>query len=158
MRSEPSTLLPEKARSVWRLQAFFESLLVALLPIIYGVLLYFFEWPLWILFVLIGFYFFVITFTIIILPPLRWKRWKYEVSEREIELQFGVLIVKRQLIPMTRLQHVDTEQGPLLRKYKMADVTITTAATSHRIPTLSLEVADELRDRIGALAAVAHDE
>jgi uncharacterized protein len=158
VRGAPSTLLSVKARSVWRLQAFFESLLVALLPITYGVLLNFFDLPVWILFTLIAIYFLYIFITVIFLPPLRWKRWKYEVLESEIDLQFGVLIVRRQLIPMTRVQHVDTEQGPLLRRYKMADVTITTAATSHRIPTLSLEVAEELRDRIAALAAVAEDE
>ncbi|WEG18411.1 PH domain-containing protein [Alkalihalophilus pseudofirmus] len=158
MRAAPSTFLPEKARSVWRLQAFFESLLVALFPIAYGVLIYFFDFPLWILFSLIGFYLIFVLITVFILPPIRWRRFTYDVLEGEVDIQFGVLIVRRQLIPMTRVQHVDTEQGPLLRRYKMADVTITTAATSHRIPTLSVEVADELRDRIARLAAVAYDE
>ncbi len=158
MRSEPSQTLSKLALPVWRLQAFLESLLVALIPIGYGILLYFFSLPLWILWVMIGcFILFVILFVIII-PPIRWKRWRYEVSEHEIDLKHGVFIVKRTLIPMTRVQHVDTEQGPLLRKYKLAVVSISTAATVHRIPSLTLEVADELRDRIAVLAAVAEDE
>ncbi len=96
--------------------------------------------------------------TVIIIPPIRWKRWRYDVLTDEIDLMHGVFIVKRTLIPMTRVQHVDTEQGPLLRKYKLAVVSISTAATVHRIPSLTIEVADELRDRIAELATVAEDE
>ena len=32
---------------------------------------------------------------------------------------------------MVRVQHVDTEQGPILRKYDLSSITISTAATSH---------------------------
>ena len=63
-------------------------------------------------------------------------RWRYEVRESEIELQHGIFIVKRTLIPMVRVQHVDTSQGPILRKYDLAEITISTAATNHTIPAL----------------------
>lgn len=59
---------------------------------------------------------------------------------------------------MVRVQHVDTDQGPILRRYKMAAVSITTAATTHKIPTLFIEDADSLRDQIAALASVQEDE
>ncbi|WP_100407270.1 PH domain-containing protein [Bacillus solitudinis] len=158
MRSLPSQQISVKALPAWRLQAFFESLLFALLPIGYGVLLYFFSFPYWILWTLIGLYLLLVIMTVFILPSLRWRHWRYDVLEQEIDLQHGVFIVKRTLIPMTRVQHVDTEQGPLLRRYKLAAVSISTAATVHKIPSLTLEIADELRDRIAALASVAEDE
>lgn len=158
LRPEPSKSLSRKALPAWRLQAFVESLFVALVPIAYGVLLYFFQFPFWILWGLIGCYLLYLFLFVYLLPPLRWKRWRYDVLAEEIDLKHGVFIVKRTLIPMSRVQHVDTEQGPLLRRYQLAAVSISTAATVHRIPSLTIEVADELRDRIAQLAAVAEDE
>ena len=85
-------------------------------------------------------------------------RWRYEVRESEIELQHGIFIVKRTLIPMINVEHVDTAQGPILRKYNLAEITISTAATNHTIPALVMEEADELRSRISALARVAEED
>ena len=95
---------------------------------------------------------------IVLFPKIRWLRWRYEVRESEIELQHGLFIVKRTLIPMVRVQHVDTSQGPILRKYNLAGITISTAATNHTIPALVMEEADELRSRISVLARVAEDD
>lgn len=95
---------------------------------------------------------------IFLLPNLRWKRWRYEIFEQEIYIQHGILIVKRTLVPMIRVQHVDTKQGPILKKYKLASLTISTAATTHEIPALHEEVASELRDRISGLARVDEDD
>ncbi|MFC0470224.1 PH domain-containing protein [Halalkalibacter kiskunsagensis] len=158
MRLEPSQFLSEKALPVWRLRAFLESLFVALVPIAYGIIIYFFSVPLWILWILLSGYIIYVVLTVVIIPPLRWKRWRYDVLADEIDLQRGFFIRKRTLIPMSRVQHVDTEQGPLLRKYKLAAVSISTAATVHQIPSLTIEIADELRDRIAELAAVVEDE
>ncbi|WP_332693161.1 PH domain-containing protein [Halalkalibacter lacteus] len=158
MRLEPSQFLSEKALPVWRLRAFVESLFVALVPITYGIIIYFFSVPLWILWILLSGYIIYVVLTVVIIPPLRWKRWRYDVLADEIDLQRGFFIRKRTLIPMSRVQHVDTEQGPLLRRYKLAAVSISTAATVHQIPSLTIEVADELRDRIAELAAVVEDE
>jgi uncharacterized protein len=66
--------------------------------------------------------------------------------------------VKRTLVPMVRVQHVDTVQGPLLRKYGLATITISTAATTHEIPALDMFEADNLRSSISALARVAEDD
>ena len=40
---------------------------------------------------------------------------------------------------MIRVQHVDTVQGPILRKYQLASVIVNTAATAHEIPALRRE-------------------
>ncbi|MDY7222289.1 PH domain-containing protein [Halalkalibacterium halodurans] len=159
MRPAPEQTISKKALPVWRIQASLKSILVLLLPVGYMIARYFFAglplWPLWPLLALFVLYVIVSVF---IYPIVLWRKWRYDVLEQEIDLQYGVLIVRRTLIPMTRVQHVDTEQGPLLRKYQLAAVTISTASSVHRIPALSLEVADRLRDRIAVLAAVAEDE
>ena len=138
--------------ALWKRRYFYLSAIGA------GVLAYIFEGPWWIyvvasVVVIIFAYFFIYLF-----PKVRWMRWRYEVRESEIELQHGIFIVKRTLIPMVRVQHVDTSQGPILRKYDLAEITISTAATNHTIPALVMEEADELRSRISALARVAEDD
>ncbi len=98
-----------------------------------------------------------VPFWVWLVPQVRWRRWRYAVSDRDIELQHGILIVTRTLIPMSRVQHVDTRQGPILRHYGLASVAVATAAGTKEIPALAVEVADALRDRIAALAGVADD-
>jgi len=92
-----------------------------------------------------------------VVPKVRWMRWRYEVSEDEVYLRHGLFIRRRVLIPMTRVQHVDTKAGPLLRAFGLSTVTVATAGGEHEIPALSDEVADHLRDRIAVLARVTED-
>ena len=73
-------------------------------------------------------------------------------------MQHGVFVIERTLVPMVRVQHVDTTQGPLLRKYQLATIYISTAATRHEIPAIDLQEAEELRHSISALARVAEDD
>jgi len=93
-----------------------------------------------------------------LIPKLRYRRWRYEIYEQEIYIQHGILIVTRTIIPMIRVQHVDTKQGPILKMYKLATVSISTAATTHEIPALVEKDASSLRDRISTLAMVDEDD
>jgi len=155
---EPEKRISERALTVWRISGCIHFFIVFLIAGGFVALTLIFKWPVWIIgailiFILIyGFLF------IYLLPLLRWKRWRYEVREQEIELQHGVFIVKRTLVPMIRVQHVDTQQGPILRKYELATVTVSTAATIHEIPALQLEEAEELRLFISRLARVADED
>lgn len=92
------------------------------------------------------------------LPGLRWKRWRYSIDRNEIDLKRGIWIVRRTLIPLSRVQHVDTRQGPLLRYWRLASVTISTAATTHEIPALDEERADRVRDIISTYARLAGED
>jgi uncharacterized protein len=79
-----------------------------------------------------------------VVPELRWRRWRWDLT------------VRRTLIPMTRVQHVDTTSDVVDQRFGLATVQIHTAAGSHKIPLLSTADAGELRDRIAELAAHAH--
>jgi Uncharacterized conserved protein len=59
---------------------------------------------------------------------------------------------------MVRVQHVDTSQGPILKHYCLASMSISTAATIHTIPAITEQEADQLRVRISELARVAEDD
>ncbi|WP_270182842.1 PH domain-containing protein [Alkalihalobacillus sp. CinArs1] len=159
MRPDPSKKIDRRGLKVWQITGVILSIL--LLGIVAGMFSLHYlvvKLPIWSLVATCVVVAVLIMLQIWILPLLRYKKWRYEVSEHEIELKHGVIIVKRTLIPMVRVQHVDTRQGPLLRAYKLSSVTISTAATTHEIPALSNEVADELRDKISVLARVTEDD
>lgn len=158
MNHQPKNQISRKGLTVWRLYGSIETLVIALVVAGFWALTYFFDWPAWLYALYIGLVV-VAAFTLIFLfPKIRWQRWRYEVREQEIELQHGLFIVRRTLVPMVRVQHVDTAQGPILRKYNLAEISISTAATTHTIPALVTEEADELRARISVLARVAEDD
>lgn len=158
MIGEPQKRISPMALKVWKIYGVLESLIVAALAVGAIVLTYIFDWSHWVTAVAVGV---VILFTylfVFLLPTIKWKRWRYEVREQEIELQRGILIVKRTLVPMVRVQHVDTVQGPILKRYGLSTITISTAANVHEIPALDMEEADELRNSISQLARVAEDD
>jgi len=88
----------------------------------------------------------------VIVPELRYRRWRWEVREHEIDLQRGVLIMRRTLIPMERVQHVETERGVIGQALHLATVKVHTAAGGHEIPLLAEYDAGRLRARIAELA------
>lgn len=158
MRREPANSLNKRALKAWRISWSINMGILLLLSIAVLIVIFIFDFPKWIGYSLIGLDILLSIFYIAIYPKLQWKKWKYEVHEAEIDIQHGVFIVKRTLVPMVRVQHVDTQQGPLLRRFRLKSVTISTAATMHEIPALDEEEADLLRDRISSLARVDEDE
>ena len=90
-------------------------------------------------------------FSVFVAPGVRWRRWRYEIRPDEVDLQRGVWWVSRTLVPLARIQHVDTRQGPLQRRYGLSTVVFHTAAGPNQIPELSTPIAAEARDRIADL-------
>ena len=155
---EPQTRISERALTVWKISGAIQSMVIWLFGAGVIALAVRFDWSSWIIIVDLVICSLHSYFFILLLPKLRWKRWRYEVRDQEIELQRGVFIIKRTLIPMVRVQHVDTQQGPLLRKYQLSTVIISTAATVHEIPALVMVEAEELRNSISRLARVADED
>jgi membrane protein YdbS with pleckstrin-like domain len=155
---EPRNQISTKALKVWRISGLLFSLIFWAITLTMIIITKIFEWPYWISLVTSGVSLVVTYLSVYLLPLLRWKRWRYEVRDTEIEIQSGIFIIKRTLIPMMRVQHVETNQGPLLRKYQLASVEISTAATTHEIPALELSEADDLRFYISKMASVEEED
>ena len=154
----PSRRISQRGLKVWRITGALTSLIYWLVVIAGVVVSRFFDWPMWYAFAGAGLVLILTILNIVVIPSIRWKRWRYEVTEHELELQHGVFFIHRTLVPMVRVQHVDTSQGPLLKKYNLATVSISTAATVHEIPAVDIHEAEELRRSISALARVAEDD
>lgn len=158
MRPPPKHHLDPRAVRLWRLSGAVETAATAVVAgAIAAVLIRFDLLPRW----LVG-----AGWTALVLvaasgiwpiPDLRWRRWRYEIGEAEVDTESGWLTVTRTKIPMTRIQHVDTRRGPLQRRFGLANVVLFTAAGQNEIPALADEVAAEARDRIAGLANLAED-
>ena len=92
-----------------------------------------------------------------LVPALRWRHWRWEVRPEAIDIRRGTFTIRRTLLPMLRVQHVDTTRGPLEQSLDLATVVVHTAAGSHSIPLLRVADAAELRDRIADLARTADE-
>lgn len=93
-----------------------------------------------------------------ILPPIRYARWRYEVTPEYLDIAKGIIWRKRYIIPFIRVQNTDTRQGPILRAFGLASVTVATAAGEHAIPGLEFAEAEVLRDRAAELARLARED
>ena len=91
------------------------------------------------------------------MPALRWRTWRYGIDDREVDLQRGWWTRTRTVVPMARIQHVDTARGPLQRHFGLASVVLYTAAGANEIPALDEASAAAAREQIAALANVRED-
>lgn len=153
----PANRLDPRAKRVWRVYALSGSALALLACAVFVVGMLLVEAPtfVWVLALIIT----VIIAVLWIGPSVEimYRRWRWEITDVEVRLQSGLIIVKRTVIPMARIQHVDTSQGPLLRALGLSEVHVSTAAGVHKIPKLADEDAAAIRDRIAALAQVTDD-
>jgi len=150
MTPEPSRHLSPTARWLWRAQGLITAF-VALVAT--GTLRS--ELPggsIWLLLPVAAF-----LIGVVAVPELRWRRWRYEVRDEEIDLRHGTLTITRTLIPMLRVQHVDTTRGLLDQVLGLATVVVHTAAGETTIPALEEHEAGQLRDHIATLARTADE-
>ncbi len=152
MKAEPAERLDPRAKTLWRITG-----ALGALPLLAGGA--FASWALLrvaeVRF-LVGVLPFVAAVALLVVsvgvvPGLRWRRWRYEIREDEVDLQRGIVWISRTLVPLARIQHVDTQSGPLQRRFGLATVVFYTAAGANQIPELSAPVAAEVRDRIAEL-------
>ena len=144
---EPSQTLAPAARTLWRLEGGVGTL-VALVP---AILVQVLAGGMWALLAWVALALFAL-FAIVLVPELRWRRWRWEVREHEIDLRHGTWEVIRTLVPMARVQHVTTRRDPFQQALDLATVVVHTAAGANEIPALTVAEAARVRDRIAELA------
>ena len=152
MKAEPAEMLDPRAKTLWRITGALGALpLLAVGAFVSSSLLRVVEAPL--LLGVLPFLAALVLFVALagVLPGLRWRRWRYEIRAEEVDLQRGIFWVSRTLVPLARIQHVDTQSGPLQRRFGLATVVFYTAAGANQIPELAAPVAAEVRDRISEL-------
>jgi hypothetical protein len=88
-----------------------------------------------------------------LVPWLRYRRWRYEIRERDVFLSHGALFFVLTLVPFDRIQYVETHQGPLDLAFGLMQLAVYTAAgKAARIPGLSPQEAEALREELSTVA------
>lgn len=159
MREIPTTKLDIKMTSVWRIGGLISTVFAAV--VLAGVMAIFYFgagmlMPWLIIAIAILAAWFIVE--VIILPTVRYQRWRFDVTEDDIDIYKGIFIRKRIIIPLVRVQFTDTKQGPIMRSFGLAEVTINTAGGEKTIPGLLVADADALRDKVAKLASLAREE
>ena len=86
-------------------------------------------------------------------PYLRYRRWRYEIRERDLFLSHGSWFYVLTLIPFDRIQYVETHQGPLDLAFGLMQLVVYTAAgKAARIPGLAPDEAEALREELSKVA------
>jgi membrane protein YdbS with pleckstrin-like domain len=85
-----------------------------------------------------------------VMPVYRYQVHRWESTDTAVYTQRGWLSRERRIAPMSRVQTVDLEQGPVSRLLGLAHVTVTTASAAGplRIEGLDRPVAERLVDEL----------
>jgi membrane protein YdbS with pleckstrin-like domain len=87
-------------------------------------------------------------------PPRAYRAWGYRIDGKVLETRSGVWFRVIQLLPLSRLQHVDLHRGPIERSLGLASLMLHTAGTVQSaisIPGLEAGRAAQLRDQLAAI-------
>lgn len=96
----------------------------------------------------------VITVIALVVAPRRARSYGYQLREDDLLFRRGIMFQRFVAVPYGRMQLIDVNRGPLARALGLADLRFVTAAaaTGVSIPGLPHADAEELRDRLVALA------
>lgn len=87
-------------------------------------------------------------------PFISYRHWGYAMRDTDMLIRFGVLWKTVIAIPFNRIQHVDSNAGPLTRGMGLARLVIHTAGSqmgSVGLPGLPAERAESLRDYLSQM-------
>lgn len=78
----------------------------------------------------LGLTFLIASAHLIVMPRWRYRVHRWEVTATAVYTQSGWLSQERRIAPISRVQTVDTERGPLEQLFRLANVTVTTASAA----------------------------
>lgn len=90
---------------------------------------------------------------IIRVPARRYNARGYQISADRLRVVRGILFRSDTVVPFSRVQHIDVDQGPIERFFGIATLTLHTAGNhnaSVTLPGLGEDLAREMRESIRA--------
>ncbi|MGH2752052.1 MAG: PH domain-containing protein [Actinomycetota bacterium] len=143
---EPSNHLSPRVLRLWMFVALLAAIVVLGALAVFTVV---FELPLWfppaagVAIVAAG----------IVVPPLRYRHWRYEIRSDDLYFSRGALLLVRTVVPFDRIQYVESRQGPLDRAFGLHQLIVYTGAgRAGTIPGLEETEAQALRDELSKVA------
>lgn len=151
---EPEKELDPLVLKLWRIRGFMNSIPMVIVALVYN---FFYQimphtpLPEEGIYITIALALFGGFISIYALPTWHYRSWRVNYRMDEIDFISGIFIKKRITIPIIRIQNIESNVGPLAKKIGVMSLTISTAATSHKLPEMPEEEALELKKRIQRL-------
>ncbi|MDA9067060.1 PH domain-containing protein [Flavobacteriales bacterium] len=102
-------------------------------------------------FILIGCGVLILSAIILFLAKFYFRNKKYRLFDKNLTYQEGVLVHNETVVPFSRIQHVEIDEGPLERYFSLATLSVYTAGDSGKdlkISGLRIDLAQEIKDYI----------
>jgi uncharacterized protein len=95
-----------------------------------------------------------------VVPIWRYRVHRWDIDAKAVYTRTGWLVQERRIAPISRVQTVDTERGPLDQLFGLANVTVTTASSAGavRIVALDSDVADRVVAQLTDIAAIGAED
>ncbi len=144
----------KSGKTVMRLSAYIVTAIFALiLAAIYIVNTLWLEWlnsntMMWVLIVGVIIVIIQLLLGAILIPMYRYQIFRYKLDENEIIVRNGLWFISVIKIPLFRIQNVDTHEGILMRKYKLASLTLSTAGGNTELKLIDKDIAATLKYKI----------
>lgn len=122
----PAHQVSPRAVLWWRLRSLL-TLLVVVLPQVAVWLVFGADAPGWLAYTAVGSAV-VIGLYALLVPPLLYRIHRWEITTEAVYTLSGWLVREWRIAPISRVQTVDTERGPLQQLLKLANLTVTTAS------------------------------
>jgi membrane protein YdbS with pleckstrin-like domain len=97
---------------------------------------------------------------VFVVPLWRYRVHRWDIDAKAVYTRTGWLVQERRIAPISRVQTVDTERGPLDQLFGLANVTVTTASSAGavRIVALDSDVADRVVAQLTDIAALGAED
>jgi membrane protein YdbS with pleckstrin-like domain len=133
---EPRHRVSARAVTMWRLSA-----TLGTLPLVAGGVV---AWALvsdqqWWATVLLALLVIALSGYVVLMPSIRFRVHRWEVTPTAIHTRAGWLTRETRIAPLSRVQTVDSRQGALMRLFKLASLTVTTASAAGPITVDGLD-------------------
>jgi membrane protein YdbS with pleckstrin-like domain len=97
---------------------------------------------------------------VVVAPLWRYRVHRWDIDANAVYTRTGWLVQEHRIAPISRVQTVDTERGPLDQLFGLANVTVTTASSAGavRIVALDSDVADRVVAQLTDIAALSGED
>lgn len=67
---------------------------------------------------------------VLVMPGIRYRVHRWEITPTAVHTRAGWLTTETRIAPLSRVQTVDSRQGALMRAFRLASLTVTTASAA----------------------------
>lgn len=86
--------------------------------------------------------------SIFVHPFIEYKQWNYCIAEDRVEFTHGIYYKSKNIIPITKIQHLEIVQGPIQKLFHLSSIKIYTAGAIHEIKAILTTEADQIVENL----------